>query len=380
MTMTLGQVAVAGVGYSQVGRKLAISDDALVHQAVTAAMADAGMTPYDLDGVSTMGGNAMSIGQLLGIMPLDYFFTSPGGPAFVEPAIAAISAVASGLCHTCVAVRLIRQQPGQADFLGGKVARPQGVRGDEQFSAPFGTWAAAATIAGWEMQRHMCEFGTTEEQFALNAVTQRHHATLNDDALIREPLTVEDYLSARFISKPVRLLDCDYPVDSSSAVIFTTAERARDWRKKPVLVESYALSALRDLNFSQLEDFARTAPVHCADKLWSRTDLGPDDVDCAQLYDGFTIITFQWLEALGFCGFGEAGPFVAEGHTRLGGSLPLNTDGGACNVGRRHGANFCIESVRQIRGECGERQVPDCEVAVWSNAVGPFAGAVLMTA
>ena len=135
------------------------------------------------------------------------------------------------------------------------------------------------------------------------------------------------------------------------------------------------------MNFSQLPDFARTAPVTCAETLWSRTDLTPADVDCAQLYDGFTIITFQWLEALGFCGFGEAGPFVADGHTRLGGSLPLNTDGGACNVGRRHGANFCIEATRRIRGgESGERQVPDCEVAVWTNAVGPFAGAVLLTA
>ena len=219
-----------------------------------------------------MGGNAMSIGQLLGIMPLNYFFSSGGGPAFVEPAIASISAVASGLCHTCVAVRLIRQQPGQADFLTGNTPRPQGVRGDEQFSAPFGSGAAAATIAGWEMRRHMDEYGTTEEQFALNAVTQRHHATLNEDALMREPMTVEDYLSSRFVSKPVRLFDCDYPVDSSSAVIFTTAERARDWQKKPVMVESYAFTAIRDMNFSQLPDFARTAPVTCAQTLWSRTD------------------------------------------------------------------------------------------------------------
>jgi acetyl-CoA acetyltransferase len=211
-------------------------------------------------------------------------------------------------------------------------------------------------------------------------VTQRYHASLNDDALFRDLLTVDDYLASRFISKPVRLLDCDYPVDSSSAVIFTTGQRARDWQKKPVFVEAYALSALESLDFAYLPDFARTAPVDCAQKLWSRTDLGPADVDCAELYDGFTVITFQWLEALGFCGLGEAGPFVAEGHTRLGGSLPLNTDGGACNVGRRHGANFCIESTRQIRGECGERQVPNCEVAVWTNAVGPFGGAVLLTA
>jgi acetyl-CoA acetyltransferase len=379
VTMTLSRVAIAGVGYSQVGRKVAAADNELVRQCVTAAMADAGVTRDDIDGVSTMGGNAMAIGHLLGIAPLAYFFTSAGGPAFVEPAIAAMSAVASGLCHTCVAIRLIRRQPGQAEFLRGTAPRPPQMRPDDQFSAPFGAGAAAATIAGWEMQRHMHEYGTTEEQFALNAVTQRYHASLNDDALFRDPLTVEDYLASRFISKPVRLLDCDYPVDSASAVIFTTAERAGDWQKRPVFVEAYALSALESLDFAYLPDFARTAPVDCAQKLWSRTDLGPADVDCAQLYDGFTVITFQWLEALGFCGFGEAGPFVADGHTRLGGSLPLNTDGGACNVGRRHGANFCIEATRQIRGECGERQVPNCEVAVWTNAVGPFGGAVLLT-
>jgi acetyl-CoA acetyltransferase len=230
------------------------------------------------------------------------------------------------------------------------------------------------------MQRHMFDFGTTEEQFAVNAVNQRYHASLNDDALLRDPLTIEDYLASRYISKPTRLFDCDYPVDSASAVIFTTAERAADARKKPVHVEAAALSAIRDMNFWQLDDFSQTSPVHCAELLWSRTDLTPADVDCAQLYDGFTIITFQWLEALGFCGVGEAGPFIEAGNTRLGGSLPLNTDGGACNVGRRHGANFCIESVRQIRGECDVRQVPDAEVAVWTNAVGPFAGAVLLTA
>jgi acetyl-CoA acetyltransferase len=249
-----------------------------------------------------------------------------------------------------------------------------------QFSAPFGTGAAAATIAGFQMQAHMSRYGTTEEQFAQNAVNQRYHASLNDEALLREPITIDDYLASRFISKPVRLLDCDYPCDSVSAVIFTTAERAQDFRKKPVHVEAFALSAIRDFDMSLLEDHTANSPVHCGEALWARTALGPQDVDCAQLYDGFTIITLEWLEALGFCGMGEAGPFIAEGHTRLGGSLPVNTDGGACNVGRRHGANFCIEATRQIRGECGERQIPDVEVAVWANAVGCFAGAMLLTA
>jgi acetyl-CoA acetyltransferase len=393
------KVAIAGVGYSKIGRHLPIPDDELVRQAVTAAMADAGMTPTDIDGIATMGGNAMSIGGLLGIMPLNYWHTSAGGPAFVEPAIAAINSVAAGMAHTCCAIRLIRQMPAQSERLSTPEAdAPAPVdrsgflgRGIDpatamQFTAPFGAGAAAAMIAGLEMQAHMARYGTTEEHFGQLVVDQRYHASLNDDALLRDPLTIDDYLNSRYVSKPVRLFDCDYPCDSASAVIFTVAERARDFRKKPVHVEAWALSAVRgspDMmgDFGLLEDHTANAPVPCADALWSRTDLGPADVDCAQLYDGFTIITFQWLEALGLCPRGEAGPFITEGNTRLGGSLPLNTDGGACNVGRRHGANFCIEATRQIRGgESGERQVPDCEVAVWANAVGPFAGAVLLTA
>jgi acetyl-CoA acetyltransferase len=210
-------------------------------------------------------------------------------------------------------------------------------------------------------------------------VAQRYHASLNEDAIFRDPLTLDDYLAARYISKPVRILDCDYPVDSGSAVIFTTEERARDLKQKAVFVEASALSAISDLSFENLPDMVRTSPHHAAKLLWSRTDLTPADVDCAQLYDGFTIIAVEWLEALGLCPEGEAGAFLEAGETRLGGSMPVNTDGGACNVGRRHGANFCIESVRQLRGECGERQVPGAEVAVWTNAVGPFSAAFLMT-
>jgi hypothetical protein len=140
-----------------------------------------------------------------------------------------------------------------------------------------------------------------------------------------------------------------------------------------------SIVSTRDLNFEILDDMVETSPHECAKDLWARTDLGAGDVDTAHLYDGFSIIPFQWLEALGFCGSGEAGPFIEEGHTRPGGRLRINTDGGACNVGRRHGANFCIEAVRQLRGECGPRQVKDAEVSVFTNSFGPFCGAVFLT-
>ncbi|MGD9797028.1 MAG: thiolase family protein, partial [Acidimicrobiia bacterium] len=273
MGNSLNKVAIAGVGYSQTGRRLDLSDDEIVSQAVLAALADAGMKPTDVTGVSTNGGNAMSIGHLLGMMPLDFYFTSSGmAPAFVEPATMAISAVASGLAHTCIAIRLIRQMPsfGARQAPAGPI-EPMRVGGDQQFSAPFGSGASAAGIGGFQMQRYMQQYGVTEEQFGVNAVTQRYHASLNPEAILRDPITVDDYLASRYISKPVRLLDCDYPVDSSSAVIFTTQERAGDWAKKPVNVEAYAYSAIRDFDMSLLDDFTSNAPKHCAEALWSST-------------------------------------------------------------------------------------------------------------
>ncbi len=162
-------------------------------------------------------------------------------------------------------------------------------------------------------------------------------------------------------------------------MIFTTEERARDLSQPVVLVDAAALSAIHDMNFEILPDMVRTSPAHCGELLWSRTDLTPADVDTAHLYDGFSIITLQWLEGLGLCPPGQAADFVMEGNTRLGGKVPTNTDGGAINVGRRHGANFCIEAVHQLRGHCGDRQVDGAEVSVWANAVGMFGGAMLLT-
>jgi len=344
------------------------------------ALDDAGMEASDIDGVTVMGGGqSMDVAYTLGMMPINWYSDCLAGPAFVQPACQAIAAVASGYAHTVAAFRVITQMPSFGERSAPPAEPPRMAPGDQQFSAPFGTGASAATIGGWEMQRYMSKFGATEEHFAYNAVNQRYHASLNDDALNREPITVDDYFNARYISKPARLLDCDYPVDAGSVVIFTTEERARNWKKKPVFVEATALSAITPLDFALLPEQAETAPWYCGEQLWSRTDLRPSDVDVAELYDGFTIITFQWLEGLGFCGPGEAKDLIKEGVTRLGGRLPVNTDGGACNVGRRHGANFCIEATRQLRGECDVRQVPDAKVAVWTNAVGPFGGVVLLT-
>ena len=388
------RVAAIGVGYSTTGRRTGLNRRQLVAQAAKKAMEDCGITPEQIDGVVLHAGvagaeppgldwiDALDVAQMLGITPITFYNSDQGGPAYFHAAISAIAAIQSGQAHTVLTVRVINQRLSSAEERDS-VQGPMRISGDSQFTMPFGSVTPIQTIAALPAQRHMERYGTTEEQFGAHVIAQRANAVLNDEAIMRDPLTMDDYLNSRYVSKPVRLLDCDYPVDSASAVIYTTEERSRDFAKKPVFVESAALSATDILpaGFEKLHDLNMNSPYHAAKTLWSRTDLKPSDVDCAQLYDGFTIIVFQWLEALGFCGEGEAGSFVESGATRLDGSLPVNTDGGACNVGRRHGANFCIESIRQLRGnESGARQVKDAEVAVWANATGPFSGAVLMTA
>jgi len=383
--MATGQrVAIVGCGYSHVGRNTGLSIDDHMIQATKAALADAGLTVHDIDGVTSVGTEPLNDAWLLGITPVNWWASGMMAPAFSYAATQAIAAVASGFCHTALALRVIGQQPSASALVKGAGANHpmtsmlHRAAGDRQFLVPFGA-GSPVQWAGMFTQRYMQQYGATEEDFGRHVVTQRHHASMNDDAIFREEITLDDYLAARYVSKPLRILDCDYPVDSGSAVIFTTEERARDLDQPVVLVDSYALSAIRDLNFEIMSDMVHTAPAQTAKSLWSRTDLTPADVDTAQLYDGFSIIVFQWLEELGFCGPGEAGAFIAEGNTRLGGSLPVNTDGGACNVGRRHGANFCIEATRQLRGQCGERQVDGAEVAVFTNAVGPFSAGAILT-
>jgi acetyl-CoA acetyltransferase len=387
------QAAAVGVGYSTTGRRTGLSSFELGRQATMAALADAGMTPGDVDGVTLLWGTAgpapegldvvepMSFAEALGIGPLNWYGSA--GPAYIGPAIQAIAAIQAGFAHTVLTLRIINQRLSTSAEMASlrDATEPARAREESQFTAPYGFPVAGIipSIAALPAQRHMDVFGTTEEQFGTHVITQRRHASLNPDAIFREPLTMDDYLSSRYIAKPVHLLDCDYPVDSASAVVYTTADRAHDWAKAPVWVESASYSSVSGFTGFDLGDMNHNSPFHAAEQLWNRTDLSADDCDFAQLYDGFTIIVFQWLEALGFCKLGESGPFVEAGNTALGGRIPVNTDGGACNVGRRHGANFCIETVRQLRGECGERQVEGAEVGVWANAVGPFSGAVLMT-
>jgi acetyl-CoA acetyltransferase len=387
------RIAIVGVGYSTTGRRTGLTSRQLAVQAGKAALEDAGMLPSDVDGVTLswdVAGpepagidviNSDDVGHMLGIDPLNVS-SSGGGIVFAHPAREAISAIRAGHCHTCIAFRVINQRLSVSDLVSEGPREPEYVPdhySDAQFTKPFGQilpvqWPGALTA-----QRHMDLYGTTEEHFGCHVVAQRSHAGLNPEALLRAPLSLDDYFASRYISKPFRLFDCDYPVDSGSAVIFTTEERARHWRQPAVFIEADAFSFSWTPRGGGPESPLVTwnSPASTVEQLWRKTGLRAVDVDTAHFYDGFTIWPLMWLEAFGFCDPGESGPFVKSGETRLGGSIPVNTDGGACNMGRRHGANFCIEAVRQLRGQCDARQVPDAQVALWTNA---YYWACLLTA
>jgi acetyl-CoA acetyltransferase len=213
------------------------------------------------------------------------------------------------------------------------------------------------------------------------ATNARANAGRNPKAVYRDPMSLDDYLGARMISTPFCLFDCDVPVDGSTAVIVSAVEHARAVDHPVARVEAVG-SALRGRpSWDQWDDMTTMSARDAAAHMWERTDLRPSDVDVAELYDGFSFLTLVWLEALGFCGRGEGGPFV-EGGARiaLDGELPLNTSGGQLSAGRLHGFGFLHEAVVQLRGEGGDRQVARRpEVAVVANGGGPIAGAMLLT-
>jgi len=264
---------------------------------------------------------------------------------------------------------------------GGGIPRFSGFL---QWSLPFGAVSAVNWIA-LVAQRRMHEFGLTREQLGQVAVNARRNAGLNPKAIYRDPMTLADYLAARMISTPLCLFDCDAPSDGSTAFVVSHRDVAPD-TPHPVCGVNAVGTALRGRpSWDQYDDFTTMAARDAGASMWERTELRPADVDVAQLYDGFSILSLVWLEALGFCGRGESGAFVEDG-VAIGrqGSLPLNTAGGQLSGGRLHGFGLIHEACVQLRGEGGERQVTPArggtpEVAAVSNGGGPIAGSLLLT-
>jgi len=380
---------LSGVGQSAIGRRLFRTDLDLTCEAALAAIADAGLRPDDIDGLACYPGpiaappgfagpGVYEVQECLGI-DLKWHFSGAEGAAQISPIIHAMLAVAGGLCRHALVYRTVSEATAAADT--GRLGIGAGaheIRGFTAFLIPFGAMSAANWLALYA-RRHMYEFGTTREHLGLIATTARRHAAFNPKAIYRTPLSMDEYLAGRLVSEPFCLYDCDVPADGSTAVIVSSHEAARDLPHAAVRFEAVGTALSARPSWDQWSDITTMAARDAAAHMWSRTDLKPADVDTAQLYDGFSFLTLVWLEALGFCGKGESGPFIEDGRIGLGGALPLNTWGGQLSGGRLHGFGFVAEACRQLRGECRERQVPDCEVAVVGVGGGPVAGSMLLT-
>jgi acetyl-CoA acetyltransferase len=382
---------ISGIGQSAVGRRLGRDGLDLTIDAALDAIADAGLTASDIDGLATYPGAAPGHAGFSGpgtpavqdALRLSLSWHSGGGegPAQLQAVVNAVMAVSMGLARHVMVYRTVTESTAQgAGRRKGIGVADADVDGSLQWLIPFRAYSAANWLALYA-QRHFHEFGTTERQMAQIALNTRRNAALNPKAVFREPLTMDDYLGSRMVSSPFRLYDCDVPVDGSTALVVSAAEHARDVDHPVARFEAVGTALRGRPSWEQWEDLT-TMPAHTsAAHMWSRTDLQPADVDIAELYDGFSWLTMSWLEAFGFCGHGESGPFIEDGtRIALDGELPVNTHGGQLSAGRLHGYGYIHEAVLQLRGEAGARQVAGRpEVAVVSNGGGPLAGCMLLT-
>ena len=393
------KAVISGVGQSQIGRRIYRHPLDLTIEATLAALDDAGLTVEDLDGIATYPGamsvppgfSGVGVVELQEALRLDLNWWEGGveSPGQLGSVINAVAAVALGLCQHVVCFRTVWEASAQGDqgrasvtAGGGGGGGGGGYRADSfmQWTLPFGAPSAANWI-GMMAQRHFHEFGTTREQLAQVALNARKNAAVNPNAIYTEPMSMDDYLSVRMVSEPLCLYDCDVPADGSTAVIISAAETAGDLRKPPVRIDAVGSGLHGRNSWDQFDDLTTMALRDAAKNMWARSSLTPADVDLVELYDGFSFITLCWLEALGFCGKGEGGPFL-EGGQRIArdGELPLNTHGGQLSAGRLHGYGFLHEACTQLWGQAGERQVAgDPEVAVAAAGGGPLGASLVLT-
>jgi acetyl-CoA acetyltransferase len=368
-----GAVAIAGVALSDVGRIDDKGPYELIAQASRRALADAGLTPGDVDGLASTGQGTLppvDVGEYLGLRPRWIDSTAVGGASWEVMAAHAADAITAG--HADV-VLLTYGSTARSDLRKGLRGANinWGARGPLQWEAPYGhTLISKYAMAA---RRHMFTYGTTIEQLAEVAVSARFNAADNPDAYYRDPITIDDVLDGPMIADPFTKLHCCIRSDGGAAAVLVSAERAKDLRSKPVWVLGSGETTSHMLT-SQWDDLT-VGPASVSGPLaFARAGISPSDVDVAEIYDAFTYMLLLTLEDLGFCPKGDGGAFVEKGSLRLGGELPTNTDGGglsACHPGQR-GLFLLVEAARQLRGECGPRQVPDAKIACVSGTGGWF--------
>jgi acetyl-CoA acetyltransferase/uncharacterized OB-fold protein len=374
----------SGIGRSRFGRRLDEPIDQLTLTACRAAIADAGLGPADIDGVCAYPGavaghhrvGVEAIARRLGI-EANWWRGAHEVPGQTGVVIAAMLAVAAGLCRhvlcwTAVGTDL---RPGlYSDSRTGRVS------GEPSWQAPFGSLSPANWVALVASQYFDC-YGVEQDVLGWVAMAARRHAASNPDALYREPLDLAAYRASRPVSTPLRVFDCDVPCDGAIAMVVSAVGTAADLRQPAVRIDAVGTQLTERQSWDQGTLTHQQNVFGPASQLWSRASVSRDDVDLANLYDGFTFNVLCWLEALGFCGLGEASDFLASG-TRIGpgGELPINPHGGQLTSGRSNGFGQLFEAVVQLRGQAGDRQVPGAQVALVSSGGGIPANCMILTA
>jgi acetyl-CoA acetyltransferase len=361
MSNQRASVAIVGVAESDLGQVApGLTPVDLMAQGIVRALDDCGLTLKDVDGLFGAATQSrmvtLALREYLGIQPRYGDSTYLGGSSFMTHVAHAQAAIEAGLCEVAVITYGSTQRSDGRAATGGREANPY-----ETPYRPFMPSTAYALAAS----QHMHKYGTTREQLAEIAVAARQWALLNPAAWEKKPLTVEEVLNARMISYPLTVRDCCLVTDGGGAIVLTSAARAKDLKKAPAYVlgcgESYSHQSI-----SNMADLTVTAAKESGAKAYRMAGLGPQDIQVRELYDAFTLTTLLFLEDLGFCPKGEGGVFVSDGKLRPGGSLPTNTNGGGlsyCHPGM-YGLFLLIEATRQIRGECNDRQVAGCDVAL----------------
>ena len=356
-----GAVAVVGVAESdlgEVGPGLTPLD--LIGQATLRALEDAGLEKSDVDGLFSASAYyhmpTLSVGEYLGIKPRYSDATNVGGSSFVSHLLHAAAAIDAGLCEVALVTYGSTQRSDGGRLVSGSEALPYEAPYRPRY--PVSMYALAAA-------RHMHEYGTTREQLAEVAVAARRWARLNPRAFMRDDLSVEGVLESRMVSSPLSVRDCCLVTDGGGAAILTGAQRARDLRRMPVYLLG-AGEAHWHRNISQMPDLTVTAAAESGPRAYEMAGVGPAHVDVAMLYDAFTITPVLFLEDLGFCAKGEGGDFVSGGRIAPGGELAVNTSGGGLSYNHpgMYGLLLVVEAVRQVRNECGERQVDGAKVSL----------------
>jgi acetyl-CoA acetyltransferase/uncharacterized OB-fold protein len=378
------RVAVTGIGMSPMGRKLMLDPVALSVEAIRAAVADAGLTLDDIDGISTYPADApggyseggfTAVEAAMGIRPT-WHNGAPETPGATGSLITAMLAVASGLCRHVVCYRTVWQSTYGAMAAAFGKGAPSRVHGAFEHLAPFGV-QAVHTVA-MAASQHFARYGTTRETLGWIALNARANAALNPTAVFRKPMSMDDYLGARPVSSPFGMFDCDALVDGSTAVVISAVDAARDLPNPRVRVEATGMAVNERMEWDQGVLSHEPHVLGPAAHLWSRTTLRRGDVDVAELYDGFTFNCLSWIEALGFCKVGEAKDFLDGGkRIALDGDLPVNTNGGQLSHGRTHGMGLVHEAITQLRGAAGPRQVHGAAAAVVSSGGLTPGGAIL---